>query len=104
MGRKVKVADASDVPANGGTCVEVDGRRIALFNAGGTYYAIDDTCTHEEAPLHQGTIDGEEVECPWHMATFNLKTGECTGPPADEDVNAYPVTVENGEIHLEIEG
>jgi len=61
-------------------------------------YCINDVCTHEFAQLSEGFVDGDEVECPLHQATFNLKTGKCTAPPADEDVARYPVRVEDDEV------
>lgn len=103
MAGYVKVAEKSQIPQNSGTCVEVEGRRIALFHAeDGRFYAIDDVCTHEEGPLSEGELDGDQVECPWHMATFNIKTGECTGPPADEDVAAYNVRLNGEDVEVEV--
>ena len=97
-----KVSTKSELPEGSAQCVEVDGKRIAVFNVGGEFYAIDDTCPHEEGPLSEGTVEDEEVVCPWHQATFNLKTGACTGPPSDEDVVTYPVRVNGDDIELEV--
>ncbi len=102
MGRFVQVAKTSEVKDNIGTCVEVEGKRIAVFKVDGEFHAIDDFCTHEEAPLSEGEIEGCEVTCPWHGATFNLKTGECTGPPADENISAYKVRVVGEDIEVEV--
>lgn len=104
MPRFVKVARLSDVPPETAKCVEVDGKRIALFNLSGVIHAIDDTCPHAEASLSEGHIAGLEVVCPLHYATFNLETGRCTGPPADEDVAAYPARVsDDGDVEIEID-
>lgn len=100
MARFVKVAERSELPKNGRTCVDVEGRRIALFDVDGELYAVDDLCTHEEAPLSEGEVENGEIECPWHGATFNLKTGECTAPPAEESVRTYSVRVTGGAIEI----
>jgi len=98
----VRVAKAADVPAQSGKCVEAEGRSIALFNLGGEFYAIDDTCTHEGGPLSDGCLHGDEVECPWHGAHFNIKTGAVTLDPATEAVARYNVRVNGEDIEIEI--
>ena len=91
MGKLFKVASTKDLAAGSAMSVEVEGRRVALFNVDGTYYAIDDTCTHRGGPLSEGSVEGDEVECPWHGAHFNIKSGQATTPPAAEGVATYKV-------------
>jgi nitrite reductase/ring-hydroxylating ferredoxin subunit len=97
-----KIAKIGDIEPDKGKCFEVDGRRIAVFNLGGSYHAIDDMCTHAEASLSEGEVSGDEIMCPLHFATFNIMTGACTGPPADEDVRSYPVRVTGDDIEVEV--
>lgn len=79
----VHVASADDIgPGEGYECdVEINGRIIGVFNLEGKYYALGE-CPHEEGPLGQGRIEGNEVVCPWHSAKFDIRTGECTVPPS----------------------
>jgi len=102
MGEFVKVARLSQIPERTARSVEVRGTRIALFNLGGEVFAIADTCTHAEASLSEGSISGEEIVCPLHYATFHIKTGLCTGPPADDDVRSYTVRVSGDDVEIEI--
>ncbi|TVQ57110.1 MAG: non-heme iron oxygenase ferredoxin subunit [Phycisphaerales bacterium] len=98
-----KVARAADIPEGSIKCVEVRGHRIALYNLGGTFFATQEMCTHADASLCEGEIlGGEEVMCPLHFATFNIRTGECTAPPADEDLVTYRVRVEGEDIEVEV--
>ena len=97
-----KVAGARDVPAGQGKMVHVGGKHIALFNVDGTYYAIDDTCTHKGGPLSEGTLQGSKVTCPWHGATFDVATGEVVSPPAPIGVSRYNVRVVGDDIEIEI--
>jgi nitrite reductase/ring-hydroxylating ferredoxin subunit len=83
-------------------CVAVEGKRIALFNLGGTFYAIDDTCTHRGGPLSEGSIEGEEVICPWHGAHFNITSGDVTAPPAPEGVTPYKVRLTGDVIEIAV--
>jgi 3-phenylpropionate/trans-cinnamate dioxygenase ferredoxin subunit len=80
--------------------VNVDDTMIAVFNLGGDYYAIEDVCTHDGAPLAEGNVDGDEIICPRHGARFCLKTGEALTPPAHEPVAIFPVRVENGIVQV----
>ena len=102
MGQFMKVASVSEVPSGGAKLVEAAGKEIALFNLGGTLYAIDNVCTHAGGPLAEGTVEGEQVECPWHGARFNVKTGAALAPPAPGGVSAYAVRVNGPDIEIEI--
>jgi 3-phenylpropionate/trans-cinnamate dioxygenase ferredoxin subunit len=103
MPERISIARIEDVPSGRGLAVNVEGLRIAVFNVDGTYYAVDDTCTHAQASLAEGDVDGTTVECPLHGAWFDLLTGAAVGPPADRPVAAYKVHVEGDEIQIEIE-
>ena len=82
--------------------VEAAGKKIALFNLEGTFYAIDDTCTHRGGPLSEGEVSGEEVTCPWHGAIYNIKTGAVLGPPAPRGVARYAVRVQGADVEVEV--
>jgi nitrite reductase/ring-hydroxylating ferredoxin subunit len=98
----VKVATTGDLAPGRCKAVEVGGRKIALFNVEGTYYAIDDTCTHRGGPLSEGDLAGREVACPWHGATFDVTTGETLGPPAPKGVSCYKVRVAGDSVEIEV--
>ncbi len=102
MGRLIKVGEAKDIPQGAGLAVYLEGRSVALFNVGGTFYAIDDTCTHAGGSLSEGELDGTVVTCPLHGARFDVTSGEVLRPPAAEDVSRYDVRVEGGKVKIEI--
>jgi len=102
MSKFVEVARKNEIPDQSAKCVEVEDKTIALFNLGGEFYAIDNTCTHKGGPLSEGDVIGEEVECPWHNAMFNIKSGEVTLEPAEENVTKYNVRVQGEVIEIEI--
>ena len=80
--------------------VDVDGVAVAVFNLGGDYCAIEDTCTHDGGELASGTVEGEEIVCPRHGARFNIKSGAVTAPPAYEPVYKFPLRVQDGMIQI----
>jgi nitrite reductase/ring-hydroxylating ferredoxin subunit len=97
-----KAASVQQVPAGTAKQVKVSGRTLAVFNVGGTYYAIDDACPHRGASLAEGDVAGNEVTCPWHGARFDMGTGAHLSPPAPRGVTAYKVQVVGDEIQVEV--
>ncbi|WP_116040746.1 bifunctional 3-phenylpropionate/cinnamic acid dioxygenase ferredoxin subunit [Amycolatopsis palatopharyngis] len=75
---------------------------VAVFNADGDFYAVDDTCTHQDAALSDGFLEGCFVECPLHAALFDLRTGMPTCLPAKRAVRTHPVFVEDGMIYVHV--
>ena len=102
MAEFVKVATVDDILPGQAKLVEVQGNEIAIFNLAGSYHAIDNSCTHVGGPLCEGKIDGREVTCPWHGATFDITTGQALGPPAFEPATCYEVRVEGSDIKIQI--
>ena len=97
----VKVAKTDEIPVGQAKLVEVNGNEIALFNVGGSFHAIDNTCTHVGGPLCEGEIEGAQVTCPWHGGVFDVTTGEVLGPPPGQGVNRYNVRVDGPDIEVE---
>jgi glycine betaine catabolism B len=101
----VKVANRKDIQPSQMKEVEVNGQNICVVNIEGKYYAIGSICTHEGGPLADGTLEGYEVECPWHNSKFDVRTGEVTSPPASEPEPAYEVKVDdNNNILIKTQG
>jgi 3-phenylpropionate/trans-cinnamate dioxygenase ferredoxin component len=82
--------------------VLVEGHPVAVFNADGRLYAIDDTCTHQDASLSEGWLEGCLVECPLHASCFDLRTGAVTAPPAREPVRTYLVEASDGMVCVDL--
>ena len=102
MGVFRKVAEIKDLEAGSAKRVEIEGKEIALFNIDGTFYAIENTCTHRGGPLAEGELDGDVVTCPWHGARYDVKSGEALGPPAPRGVMAYEVRVQGEDVEIDV--
>ena len=98
----VKVGKTSDVPPGTSKVFEVNDRAVAVCNVDGEFYAIDDVCTHDEGSLDQGDLDGFEIECPRHMARFDVRTGEVKALPAVMPIDTFSVRVEGDDIELDV--
>jgi nitrite reductase/ring-hydroxylating ferredoxin subunit len=102
MSEFIKAANTNEVAPGQAKLIEINGREIALFNVGGAFYAIDNSCTHVGGPLCEGELEGAEVTCPWHGAVFDVTTGNVLGPPAAEAIARYNVRTEGDDIYIEI--
>lgn len=100
----VKVANISDIREGKLKLVEAEGEEICLINSGGKIYAIQEHCTHEEGPLHEGHLEGSEIVCPWHEARFDFRTGKVNPETdwAERDVKIFEVKVEGNDIFVKV--
>jgi nitrite reductase/ring-hydroxylating ferredoxin subunit len=94
----VKIADTKDIPPSQMKAVEVAGEKICVANIEGKYYAIGNVCTHVGGPLAEGTLEGYEVECPWHGSKFDVRTGEVKRSPATRSEPTYELKVDGNNI------
>lgn len=99
---KIKVAAFSELEEGVGLRVDLTEHRIAIFLVDGTVFAIGDRCSHAEASLAEGEVFDTEVECPKHGSVFDLVTGEPHSLPATKPVPVYHVSVEGGDVYLEV--
>lgn len=105
MGEGIRVAAVDDVEPGEALVLPLEltgtDEPISLFrDDDGTYYALDDTCSHEDASLAEGWIEAGEVECPLHASRFCLRTGEVQCLPATKDVASHQLEVRGDEIFL----
>jgi len=96
----IAVAKLEELPPGERRIVDIDDVQIVVFNLGGEFYAIEDVCTHDYAPLTDGKLDGDEIICPRHGARFCIKTGAVTAPPAYEPIPTFPVRIHEGVIQV----
>jgi 3-phenylpropionate/trans-cinnamate dioxygenase ferredoxin subunit len=102
---KVTVCAEAELRPGEMQLVEVDGRKIGVFNCDGALYAIEDRCSHDDGPLAEGEFDSDSctVECPRHGSLFDLTTGRPKTLPAYAPVQTFPVTIEDETIQLEVD-
>jgi nitrite reductase/ring-hydroxylating ferredoxin subunit len=96
----VRLCETSEVPQEGGLRIPLSGRgAIAVFRSGGRYYVTDDLCTHGGASLSEGLIEDDEVECPFHLGRFCLRTGAVMRAPCTDPLKTYPAEVRHGHVY-----
>lgn len=96
------VAAVDDLPAGSVKAVKVGDHAVALANVGGWFFAIGQDCPHAGGPLGEGRLAGCLLECPWHRAVFDVRTGRVRRGPARKPVRTYRVTVEDGMVFVAV--
>lgn len=105
---KVKLAKVSEVPENGMIMRIHKSNYVMLAKVKGEIYAIDDICTHEEAPLHDGYLGEHEdnpylCTCPWHEAHFDIRNGKVyQDTPWATDTQTFEVEVRDDDVYVEL--
>lgn len=100
----ILVATTDEIPD--GEAIKIDASvagtidDIAIFNDDGEFYALDDTCSHEEASLSDGYIEDGVVECPLHAGKFCLRSGEVLSMPATTDVACHRLVIDGADVRL----
>lgn len=104
------VARVVEIPVGARKIVQVGNRSIGVFNVGGEFYALKNTCPHQQAPLCEGRVmgttlpsrpgeyrfglEGRVLRCPWHAWEFDITTGRSFFAPDACRVKSYQVAVE----------
>ena len=97
----VKAIVAADLPPGQGTEANVAGRAVAIFNVGGAFYALSNTCLHRGGPLGEGQLEGKVVTCPWHSWEYDMTTGKTVQNP-NTGVGCYAVEIRGEEIFVSL--
>lgn len=100
------VARVTDLKDGEGRSILMDGIEIGIYRCGEEFFAVENTCTHAQASLHEGSVDRIRctVECPLHGAEFDLRSGAALSPPAEEPLRTFPVRVVDGEVQVDLGG
>lgn len=90
------------LPPNRVQALEIDGLNVLLCNSGGTHYAVENNCTHQDTPLDRGRLRGGFICCPLHGVRFDLKTGEPKGSLTRIPLRTFNVTEQDGRVHIDV--
>jgi 3-phenylpropionate/trans-cinnamate dioxygenase ferredoxin subunit len=96
------VCPLAELPRGEARRVEVDPPIAVFHTEDGEVFAVDDTCTHQDASLTDGWLEGCEIECPLHASRFDLRTGAVDAPPAKRPIRTHEVTIADGVIHVSL--
>jgi len=94
--RTEEIAEGSAVKVEHGDLV------LAVYNVDGEFFVTDDLCTHGPGSLSEGELYGHIIECNFHGGQFDIRDGAVAGPPCMDPVKTYPVSIEDGQIFIEL--
>lgn len=89
-----------ELPTDDVIGVKVGGRDVAIYTLDGVVYATDNICTHGQARLCDGFLDGHEIECPLHQEKFHVRDGNPLCEPVNDALRSYPVRIEGQRVYL----
>jgi naphthalene 1,2-dioxygenase system ferredoxin subunit len=98
----IDITSIDDLPDDDVVGIDVHGKSIALYQVEGQVYASDNLCTHGNARLCDGFLDGYEIECPLHQGKFDIRNGKAMCAPLTEDVKTYPVKIEGSRVFVAV--
>lgn len=84
-------------------CIEKEDRSLVLIYQSEQFYLLDNLCPHKAAALCEGELHGDEIECPWHKARFDIKTGKGLSPLAGQGVSSWPLMIENEQLVVDFD-
>jgi len=97
------VATLDDFAASDAIAVVAGGKEIAIYLVDGAVFATANRCTHGDARLCDGWVEGHEIECPLHQGRFDVRSGAATGAPAEVALATYPARLAGDRVELQID-
>ncbi len=98
----IDVTSAENVPEDDVVGIDIAGKSIALYQVEGEIYATDNICTHGNARLCDGFLEGHEIECPLNQGKFDIRNGKAMCAPLTEDVRTYPVKIDDNRVFVDL--
>ena len=98
----IDVTATEDVPEDDVIGVDIAGKSIAVYRVEGEVFATDNLCTHGNARLCDGFLEGHEIECPLHQGKFDIRNGKAMCAPLTDDVKTYPIKIEGDRVFVAI--
>jgi len=98
----IELVAVDAIPEDDVIGIDAGGKSFALYMVDGEVYVTDNICTHGNARLCDGFLEGHEIECPLHQGKFDIRNGKAMCAPLTEDVKIYPVKIEGTRVLVEV--
>lgn len=96
----IDVSAVDEVPEEDVIGIDLEGKSVALYKVDGEVFATDNICSHGNARLCDGFLEGHEIECPLHQGKFDVRNGKAMCAPLTEDIKSYPVKIEGSRVFV----
>ena len=102
MSTMIEICRAADVAVGTVRRFEVKGQALAVYNIAGVFYATEDRCSHGDASLAEGILEGETIECDLHFGAFHVPTGQPTAPPCAVAIRTFAAELRDGAVWVAV--
>jgi 3-phenylpropionate/trans-cinnamate dioxygenase ferredoxin subunit len=104
MTSRIRICGRDELSSGTARRFEIEDRQVAVIRIDDDFYALGDTCSHEDYSLSEGEVFTEEreIECAKHGSTFDLTTGKPCSLPATTAVPVYRVVVDGDDVVVEV--
>ena len=102
MSNSIKICPTNALPRGEMRCQRLADRNVLVAHTDAGYLVADEMCTHEDARLCDGNLNGTLVKCPLHGSRFDLLTGRVLDDPAEDDLTIYPVSIIDDHVYISI--
>jgi naphthalene 1,2-dioxygenase system ferredoxin subunit len=96
----IDVSAVDAVPEEDVIGIDLEGKSVALYKVDGEVFATDNICSHGNARLCDGFLEGHEIECPLHQGKFDVRSGKAMCAPLTQDIKSYPVKIEGSRVFV----
>lgn len=96
-----RICNSSDLPPGDMLRFEGGAEPILVCNVGGEFFAVQDTCSHDEWSLADGELAGDVVECTLHWAKFCVRTGKVKALPACVPLRTFVTKVDGDDVFVD---
>ena len=103
MPRWIAVGQAEQLPQEGKTCLDAEGKSLILCRVDGELAAVENVCPHAGMPIGDGDLCGAVLTCPYHGYTYNVKNGSNVDWPDDTPLQTFPVRVRDGKVEVDFD-
>ena len=98
----IDVCAIDELPDDDVKGVQVAGQDIALYHVEGEVFATEGACSHGNAKLCEGYLEGHEIECPLHQGRFDIRSGKAMCAPLTADIRIYLIKKEDGRVLVKV--
>ena len=98
----IDLMSKDDVFENEVISAQINGKDLAIYDVNGEVFATDNICSHGNARLCEGFLEGHEIECPHHQGRFDIRNGKALCAPLTDDIKTYPIKIENNRVFIDL--
>jgi nitrite reductase/ring-hydroxylating ferredoxin subunit len=104
-GKKAKeytpILPAAELPEGAPTKAMLGPTALVLVRRGDVVFALKETCSHAGGPLSQGSLEGDDIVCPWHASAFRLSDGAVRHGPAATRQVTYRARISGDQVEVQ---